>query len=484
MAATFPDSHGWLTLAQAGWGGTTYLTFQLAVFEAVKLVFAAAFGACIGSLTNVLVYRIPRGLDFVTPTSRCTSCDTPLTWRENVPIFGWLMLRGRCRFCRSPISPEYVLVETFVALLWAFTFAALYMGRGNPLGISLHAIQPEWGNNGFALTWPLYVLLVLLFSCLTAMTLVDAKTFTIPPVLTNVPTVLGLVAHAGFAVYVQYWGGGVLAFRAKGWQWAIATPGPHGWAWVGAALGGVLGLLIGNLMLRFRLLRRSFEDYTAWEEQALKDARAEQASPAAPPAGGAEPAPQHKPTSELDDVHPHLWVQYPHARREVFKELLFLAPALSLAYLGSWLAVRWAGPFVVTNALSGTREFVSHVPLWLDVLSGVLLGYLIGGGVVWLVRIAGTLGFGKEALGLGDVHMMAAVGACLGWIDPVLAFFGAAFLGVGWYVLGRVFKGVASKVMPFGPFLAMGTILVFFTKPLFEHFFAYLMKTGAPVSMP
>ncbi len=455
------------------------------VFDAVKLVFAAAFGACIGSLANVLVYRIPRGLDYVTPTSRCTSCDTPLTWRENIPIFGWLLLRGRCRFCRSTISPEYVLVETFVALLWAFTFAALYMGRGSAIGVSFHAIQPEWGVNGFALTWPLYVMLVLLFSCLTAMTLVDAKTFTIPPELTNAPTVIGLVAHVGFAVHMQFWGRGELVHVAKGWRWAIATPGPNGWPWVGAAVGGVLGLVIANLMLRFKVLRRSFEDYAAWEEQALKDAQAQapmDASKTAAPEASSPAGPV--PTSELDNVHPHLWVQYPHARREVFKELLFLTPAIALAYLGAWLAMKWAGPFTISDTATLAREYVHHVPLWLDVLSGVLLGYLIGGGVVWFVRIAGTLGFGKEALGLGDVHMMAAVGACLGWIDPVLAFFGAAFLGVAWYVLGRVSKGVASKVMPFGPFLAMGTVLVFFTKPLFEMFFARLMSLAQPVSLP
>lgn len=464
---TAGDSHGWLTLAQSLWTSDSALSFQLAVFDIVKLFFAAAFGACIGSLTNVLVYRIPRGLDFVSPTSRCTSCDTPLTWRENVPIFGWLLLRGRCRFCRSPISPEYVLVETFVALLWAFTFAVLYLDRGNALGISFHAIQPEWARSGFPLTWPLGVMLVLLFSCLTAMTLVDAKTFTIPPVLTNVPTVLGVVAHVGFAAYVQSTRGH-LPVVAKHWHWSIATPGPNGWTWVGVAVGGVLGLVIANIMLKFRLLRRSFEDYAAWEEQAMK---------------AAQPAAAGAPTSDLEGVNPHMWVQYPHARREVFRELLFLAPALSLAYLGAFLAAKWAGPSFY-DAETNARTFATAVPLWLDALTGSLLGYLIGGGVVWLVRIAGTLGFGKEALGLGDVHMMAAVGACLGWIDPVLAFFGAAFLGVAWYVLGRLSKGVASKVMPFGPFLAMGTILVFFTKPLFEMLFAHLMRLPSPVSLP
>ena len=52
------------------------------------LLFVTAVGACIGSLINVLVYRIPLGLDVVRPTSRCPQCDHKLTWRENIPIFG------------------------------------------------------------------------------------------------------------------------------------------------------------------------------------------------------------------------------------------------------------------------------------------------------------------------------------------------------------------------------------------------------------
>ncbi|MEO0630377.1 MAG: prepilin peptidase, partial [Planctomycetota bacterium] len=63
----------------------------------VPVLFVFAFGACVGSLINVLVYRLPLGLPVVVPSSRCPACATKLTWRENVPIFGWLLLGGRCR---------------------------------------------------------------------------------------------------------------------------------------------------------------------------------------------------------------------------------------------------------------------------------------------------------------------------------------------------------------------------------------------------
>jgi leader peptidase (prepilin peptidase)/N-methyltransferase len=166
-----------------------------------------------------------------------------------------------------------------------------------------------------------------------------------------------------------------------------------------------------------------------------------------------------------------MWIQYPHARREVFKELIFLAPCIGLGFLGAAMA-KWIVGTVPTP--TGGYAFAYNAPLWLTVLAGVLMGYLIGGAAVWAMRIFGTMAFGREAIGLGDVHMMAAVGACLGWINPVLAFFGAAFLGVAWWLVGLAFKGVARRAMPFGPYLAMGTVLVWFCRPLMERLLSWM----------
>ena len=87
-------------------------------FNIIQVIFAFAFGSCVGSLVNVLVYRLPLGISVVTPPSRCPSCSTQLTWRENIPVFGWIFLRGKCRFCKAKISAEYPLVEAFVGLLF------------------------------------------------------------------------------------------------------------------------------------------------------------------------------------------------------------------------------------------------------------------------------------------------------------------------------------------------------------------------------
>jgi leader peptidase (prepilin peptidase)/N-methyltransferase len=78
-------------------------------------IFAAVLGAVAGSFLNVVVYRLPRGESLIAPGSHCTSCSTPIKPYDNVPVLGWIWLRGRCRACRAGISPRYPLVEAVTA---------------------------------------------------------------------------------------------------------------------------------------------------------------------------------------------------------------------------------------------------------------------------------------------------------------------------------------------------------------------------------
>ncbi len=485
------------------------------------LLFVTAVGACIGSLVNVLVYRIPLGVDVVTPASRCPKCGHKLTWRENIPIFGWLLLRGKCRFCKAKISPEYPIVETIVAVLFGGIWSLWYLIPQKLPDSFLADIPPEWAANGPGLTWPAMVVLLVLVGCLVAMTIIDARTSTIPLVLTWVPAGVALVLHVGHAAWFEHkYGvpgvGGLAGFwnvpnarlkwvTAPGEVWTLATGGLAGWKFIGMGLGGVLGLLISNLLLRFGWITRSFADFDAWFEKQ----RARQGEPIAEPAepeihSGAlgptaddpaivvepitEPvATEHVPAARTSPSTMHDWLMYPHARREMIRELAFLCPPVLCAFLGSWAMVRF-----VTMHYGAWTEFPevgisvppANAPLWLVVLGGVLMGYLIAGAVVWAVRIGGSLAFGKEAMGLGDVHMMAAVGACLGWIDPTIAFFLAAFVGVAYAVVAQVFRGKLSRAMPYGPFLAGATLLVVLGKPAIEVGLGRLLGMGGPLSLP
>lgn len=483
------------------------------LWAAVQVLWIGALGACVGSLTNVLVYRLPRGLSVVTPPSRCPSCSTRLTWRENVPILGWVLLGGKCRFCKAKISAEYPIVEGVAALLFVLFYALWFMTPNHgmsPIGVGWAAFKPEWAMNGIGITWPTLLVVLTLFSCLLATTLIDARTYTIPLELTWIPVGLALVAHPVHALWVSAASRtGELPITAEGWAWSIATPGPMGWWWVGAAIGGTVGVVIANVLLRVGLLKPSFADYDEWEAaerakvasesqgQAQVEARGEPGGSVVPPPSEAAPAAEIAeaadgvPEDEDEDEalaagvshDPEMWIQYPHARREVLKELLFLAPALGLGMLGGWIATRLAGPSGV-DILTGRAVYDATVPLWLDVLSGVLMGYLIGAGLVWGVRIFGSLAFGKEAMGLGDVHLLAAIGACLGWVDAVLAFFAACFAGALWGLAGRVFSGVFAKALPFGPYLAAGALAVVLFKHPIELGLTRLLRVPGGIDLP
>ena len=98
------------------------------------LTFAGVLGLSIGSFLNVCIYRIPLDKSLLWPASHCPSCGKPLRWFDNVPVIAWLALRGRCRFCRSRISPVYPLVEAFTGVMfawavWRYGFEPLLVSR-------------------------------------------------------------------------------------------------------------------------------------------------------------------------------------------------------------------------------------------------------------------------------------------------------------------------------------------------------------------
>ena len=160
-------------------------------------IFIFFLGISIGSFLNVLIYRVPRGLNIAYPSSHCPSCKNPLKWWHNIPLLSWLFLQGKCYFCKTKISFRYPLVELLTGLIFLVVFA-------------------KNGVNLFSLN------LSLVFSLLLALSLIDFEYkavpdsinltalslsfFSSPDVLENIKNALILAGAFSFLrFYVSYY---------------------------------------------------------------------------------------------------------------------------------------------------------------------------------------------------------------------------------------------------------------------------------------
>jgi leader peptidase (prepilin peptidase) / N-methyltransferase len=127
-----------------------------------------ALGASIGSFINVVVYRLPAGLSVISPPSRCPRCLNKLKAYDNVPVLGWLSLKGRCRYCKSKISIRYPVVESvtgllFLVIFWVFQYSPQTIG---------YWVFCSW---------------------LLALSLIDFDTMTLPNPLTKSGLIIGIL---------------------------------------------------------------------------------------------------------------------------------------------------------------------------------------------------------------------------------------------------------------------------------------------------
>lgn len=405
------------------------------MIDVVLIIFVFALGACVGSFLNVVIYRMPRGESIVFPSSHCPKCGRGIHWYDNVPIFSWLILRGKCRFCGVKISPQYILVEAFTGLLLVGLYVAYFV---------LHVRGP--GDMDFVQAWPMFIAHAALLCGLLACSVVDIRYYLVPlPVMWTV-AIIGAAA-AGYQPHPML----------------ASASANH----IAMSLAAGVGLILSLLAIKWGYLMPSFvdaDDRAGLAEESAGnarkgcDSRSESANkqPSKPKKGEKKRKQTRKTKNNTgsvaitsaDGVNP---------RKEILREVLFLAPALLLAF-AAWAILHWSP---AADTWWSCWFNPAHHPLLGPRLTGVggaLFGFLIGGAWVWGTRILGTLGFGKEAMGLGDVHIMAGVGAVTGWVVPSLAFFVAPVTG-----LAAVFYMLLvrrQRELPYGPWLAAGTILV------------------------
>jgi leader peptidase (prepilin peptidase) / N-methyltransferase len=190
---------------------------------------AGLLGLIAGSFATVVIHRVPRRESVVRPGSRCPACGTPVAWRDNLPVLGWLLLRGRCRSCRSPIPVRYPLVELGMGLLW-FAIAARLAAVG--------------------LGWAVPAYLALGFICVV-LAVIDATTRLLPNRITYpaFPVVLGLLllASAGLGDLGRLVRGLIAAMAVGAFFLLLALIYPRGMGLGDVKLAPTLGLALGWL---------------------------------------------------------------------------------------------------------------------------------------------------------------------------------------------------------------------------------------------
>ena len=195
--------------------------------------YCALFGLIVGSFLNVVIYRVPRKESVVSPRSACPTCGVPISARDNVPIFSWLFLRGKCRNCRAPISMRYPLIEAATAGLFAGVAARF----------------------GFSWSLPAYLVLA---AGLLALACTDLEHLLLPKrIVYPVLTLVGVLLVIAAAITHHWHDLLIAALCAIVWFvifFAMNAISPRLLGFGDVRLAPVLGLALGWLGVRYALL--------------------------------------------------------------------------------------------------------------------------------------------------------------------------------------------------------------------------------------
>ncbi|MBX3393798.1 MAG: prepilin peptidase [Phycisphaerae bacterium] len=475
----------------------------------IWVIAAAVFGAIVGSFLNVVIFRLPRGLSVSEPRwSFCPHCQSRIRFRDNIPILGWLWLRGRCRDCSAPIGIVYPIVEAVAAFLFVAVVDAMFIGKVWPL-----IGDPESD-------WPAAFGFISLFAVLLAIAAMDIESYAVDVRVLVFGMFVGVCLTAVWFVTADPLGnhvaenavhsasrpGSPLVLRS-GLGVQPATP-PTGvlsapFALIASAMG-VSWWLWETLATQASLGARAAADVNPDSTSAGEEAEDVSDAPTDlnaentpfnpmpvflmvlvvlgyaiwlivwPHIGltGLVPAPTERGLLGLGllmaillfasvihresdrQIIEEIEAERLTARRVAMGEARSLLPAV-IAGLGVFLYLRqtgrlgsdWSDFLGDSLAFSATGRAAAGA---LTALGSLVWAAAFG----WFVRIAGTLGFGKEAYGSGDIFIMAAMGAVMGVWGLVFGFFLAALLAIIGVLAMSFWK--SSRAVPFGPWLAMG----------------------------
>ena len=144
----------------------------------MQIVFVALLGLAIGSFLNVLIIRIPKRESILFPSSHCQKCNRKLKWWHNIPLLSWLILRGKCHYCKEPIHIQYPLVELLTALI----FVAIFL----KIGFSLYSLD-----------------IAIVFSLLLALSVIDLRFKAVPDSINLAAATLALFSSNDLLTNLQ-----------------------------------------------------------------------------------------------------------------------------------------------------------------------------------------------------------------------------------------------------------------------------------------
>lgn len=360
------------------------------------------FGAMVGVIANWAICSLRSyGMLLHSPWGPQHPNVSPRKALDYVPVLGWLSLRRDSRVLGRGfwIRPFLIEVCFAVGAVWFYHWLATGGLSGMP------------PRDGDLEVW--YAAFALLFVLLAIATFIDLDEFTIPDWI----TVPGTLAAIVFAIATpNYRLPEKLSGLAPSYQ-AIHFMTPHDladaeWRFDGRGLAAALAIV---WVWALALLPMTFDFRRGWRHgtriliaSILRPARRTACA-----------------------------IRVQQRRRPAGLYLMtFLAVALSIAVAAVWFQMG---------------------PRW-DSLLGALFGLAMGGGLTWGVRLIGSYSYGREAMGFGDVTLMAMIGAFLGWQAVLIAFVAAPFAAL--IIAGMQFVSSGNSVLAFGPYLALGTVFV------------------------